>query len=300
MAGVGRGEFRPMLDGHRDDEIGRVTRDFQSMLAELEAARASLEAEQDAHRRSTRALQDADRLVTLGQLSAGLAHEIGSPLQVLHGRARRLLRYADDAEEVRRGAEVIAGQAERITGIVQQLLDVARRRSAHARGDPRASVRSVVELLEFEARRKRVSLQLVVSGDVDDVEVESDVLQQVALNLTRNALQATTEGGRVVLRLGRGTIARAALPAPVESVRLVVEDDGVGIDPRIRSQLFEPFFTTRAFDGGTGLGLAIVGTLVKELDGAVSVTSELGQGTRFVVDIPFASVRHPSKDVGVA
>lgn len=296
MAGVGRGDLHPPLDGERDDEIGRVTASFQAMLAELARARENLELEQDAHRRSTRALQDADRLVTLGQLSAGLAHEIGSPLQVLHGRARRLLRNAEDADEVRRVAEVIVGQAERITRIVRQLLDVARRRPRNTLGEPIAAVRSVVELLELEARRRGVTVELRVQGELPAEAVEVDTLQQIALNLARNALQASHEGGHVVLALGRGKVVHPATAVHVPSLRLEVLDDGAGIDPAIRSQLFEPFFTTRSGDGGTGLGLAIVGTLAKELGGMVTVESELGQGTCFVVELPIGHTRVNEKE----
>lgn len=289
MARVPAGEFHPALDTARSDEIGSVTNAFVGMLGELERARRNLEAEQDAHRRSTRALQDADRLITIGQLSAGLAHEIGSPLLVLHGRARRLLRQAEDPEEVRRGAELIAGQAERITRIVVQLLDVARRRVGHHRGDPVDAVRTVVDLLEVEARQKGVTLALEVADERGVANVEADAMQQIALNLTRNALQAAGTGGRVRLHVGTGSFARPGALEPIPSVRLVVEDDGPGIDPELREQLFEPFFTTRAADGGTGLGLAIVGTLVHELGGCVAVASEIGRGSRFTVDLPMSS-----------
>lgn len=294
MARVGGGDFHPRLDPGRGDEIGRVAGDFAAMLGELERARASLVSEQDAHRLSQRALADADRLVTVGQLSAGLAHEIGSPLQVLHGRARRLLKHADDPDAVRQDAEVLAGQAERITRIVQQLLDVARRRPRHELGDPRTAVRAVVELLEFEARRRDVALALVVADDLPAAPVEADALQQVALNLVRNALQASSAGGRVTLTLTRGELPGPGAPRP--SLRLVVEDLGTGVAPEVRARLFDPFFTTRAATGGTGLGLAIVRTIVDDLGGAVELASELGRGSRFVVDLPLGAAALARED----
>lgn len=287
MAGVGHGEFHPRLDMRRRDEIGRLTRDFAAMLGELEQARANLEREQDAHRRSTRALQDADRLATIGQLSAGLAHEIGSPLQVLHGRARRLLRVADRPEDVRRTAEVIADQAERITRIVHQLLDVARRRRSHSRGSPAAAVRTVVELLEIEAERIGVSLELELAPALPTQTGDTDYLQQIALNLVRNALQASSEHGRVVVSLASHALATAE-NSPRSMLRLTVRDQGRGIPADARPLLFEPFFTTRASEGGTGLGLAIVGSLVKELRGTITFTSEPGRGSQFVVELPVA------------
>lgn len=290
MARVGSGDFHPRLETARSDEIGRVGTDFSVMLGELDHARTSLEQEQDAHRRSQRALQDADRLVTVGQLSAGLAHEIGSPLQVLHGRARRLLKHAGDPEAVSRDAEVIAGQAERITRIVQQLLGVARRRPRHERDDPRTAVGAVVSLLEYEARRKGVALELSVTDDLPGSAVDSDPLQQISLNLARNALQASSSGGMVKLTLTRGEVTRATAGPSPASLRLIVEDQGIGFSPELKPQLFDAFFTTRASEGGTGLGLAIVHSIVKDLGGSIDVTSEVGHGTRFVVDLPLDAV----------
>ncbi|MEZ4454076.1 MAG: ATP-binding protein [Nannocystaceae bacterium] len=293
MARVGGGDFTARLDTARDDEIGQVAGDFAAMLGELEEARAGLVREQDAHRRSQRALQDADRLVTVGQLSAGLAHEIGSPLQVLHGRARRLHRHADEPEVVRRDADAIAEQAARITRIVQQLLDVARHRPRHARGDPRRAVEAVVELLAIEARQSRVRLDLEVAPDAPTIAVASDPLQQIALNLARNALQASAAGGRIVLTLTAGEVQRGAVGPPAASLRLIVDDDGHGIAPEVRPHLYDAFFTTRAAEGGTGLGLAIVHALVNDLGGTIAVRSEVGAGSRFFVDLPLDGAAHP-------
>ncbi len=300
MTRVPAGEFHPVLDTQRTDEIGQLTQAFVLMLVELEHARRNLEAEQDAHRRSTRALQDADRLVTIGQLSAGLAHEIGSPLLVLHGRARRLLRHADEPEEVRSAATLIAGQAERITRIVRQLLDVARRRTGHVMGDPLHAVRTVVDLLEVEARRKRVELVVDVPAGFDGGRIESDAMQQIALNLARNALEAAHEGGYVRLGLDRATLQRPGATTPLPSLRFTVEDDGPGIDPELHARVFEPFFTTRSPEGGTGLGLAIVGTLVNELGGVVDVASAPGEGSRFTVDLPYRAHDPRRTDEGSA
>src|SRR5690606_36908598 len=121
------------------------------------------------------------------------------------------------------------------------------------------------------------------------VAVASDPLQQIALNLVRNALQASSAGGRVTLALTRGEVARPAAP-PEPSLRLVVEDAGTGVAPEVRPHLCDPIFTTRAQSGGTGLGLAIVHTIVQELGGAVAVASEPGRGSRFVVDLPLGAV----------
>jgi HAMP domain-containing protein len=122
MKEVRAGNLMSALPVDRKDEMGAVATEFNAMVAELREARHRLEEEAESRRRLQQALQEADKLITIGQLSAGLAHEIGSPLQVLKGRARTLLTRAHDAAEVRRITEILVAQTDRITRIVEQLL----------------------------------------------------------------------------------------------------------------------------------------------------------------------------------
>jgi len=280
------GDFRPPSGPQRNDEVGRILRDFHTTADELSRAKERLEQEQTAHRRSQRALQEADRLVTVGQLSAGLAHEIGSPLQVLQGRARRVLKHPHDLDEVVRNCEIICSQAERITRIVEQLLNFARRKPPRIdRMEPVAAIRAVLDLLQLEAKRASVKLELV-SSNVPSIHTDGDQLQQIVLNLVRNALQATPDGGSVQVFVQTGTVTQRADKPAIPGVRIVVEDSGSGISEEIRVRMFEPFFTTRAGEGGSGLGLAIVRSLVSDLGGHIQVSTDIGKGSRFIVDLP--------------
>ena len=185
---------------YRNDEVGDAQREFSALVRQLEQAKVRLQDELDARGRTTRALEAADKLITLGQMSALLAHEIGSPLQVLEGRARALVKHLDEPAQIRHTAEILVQQAERITKIVSQMLDITRRPAAVRRDvDPAPVVRCVLDLVEFEARRRKLEVVFESEGS-GTVNADPDQLQQVVLNLCRNAFDAAPAGSRVRLR----------------------------------------------------------------------------------------------------
>jgi signal transduction histidine kinase len=264
-----------------------LARQFEAMVAELSAARGRLAEAVESRATLERGLQRLDKLATLGQLSAGLAHEIGSPLQVLQGRTRALLgERARDPDEVRRIATILNEQADRITRIVEQLLRFARRTPPPlAPVALAAPVRAVLDLLEHAARQRGVALELDAAPDVPAVRADVDGVQQVVLNLVKNALEATARGGRITVLL-RPTEAVAADGQRRALARLEVVDSGSGMSEATLARLFEPFFTTRAASGGSGLGLAVVRSIVVALGGTVGASTVPGVGSRFTVDLP--------------
>ena len=269
------GDFRSPVPIGRRDEIGALADEFNAMLAALSEARSRIEHEADARIRLERGLERADKLITIGQLSAGLAHEIGSPLQVMSGRADELVSNADP--EVARRAKILVQQTERIARIVEQLLAFGRRRPPRiTRCDLIEPVRQVIELVAPEARRR--SIKLAVEADDHDHRIEADVdqLQQVALNLIKNAMHATPDRGTIVVRV----------ESAGDMVNLSVRDNGAGIATDVQRHLFEPFFTTRATEGGTGLGLAVVRAITVEHGGSIEVHSEPGHGSEFIASFP--------------
>ena len=295
MSRVRHGDFASTLPVYGLDEVGRLTEEFNIMLKKLMQARQKLEEEEEAKRRLERLLQQADKLVTIGQLSAGLAHEIGSPLQVLNGRARALLAASHNPEETRRNAEILVTQTDRITKIVGELLQVTRRRTPQLEAvDLAATVRLVADLMQVEAKRRKVSLSVASDPATPRVQGDANGIQQVALNLVANALLATPAGGRVTVTLGRATLADATGVEPRAAAELVVEDTGCGIAAADRPRIFEPFFTTRAAEGGTGLGLAVVKAIVTEHRGTIRVDSTPGAGSRFAVALPVGDAAQPS------
>ncbi len=290
MKQVRAGNLQSTLPVDQHDEMGAIAAEFNTMVTDLRETRQHLEQEAESRRHLQQALQHADKLITIGQLSAGLAHEIGSPLQVLRGRARTLLTRAHDATEVQRNAEILITQTDRITRIVEQLLRFTRRRTAAAtHNDVRPAIGNVVELMQHEAQRRGVSLQLQTPTHLPPMWVDSDELQQIVLNLISNALAATPRGGRVTVRVEDSHIVPRTGSDAMPAVRLVVTDTGRGITPDMRERVFEPFFTTRAAEGGTGLGLAVVKALVTDHSGTVTVDSTPGVGSEFVVLLPIYS-----------
>jgi signal transduction histidine kinase len=272
---VREGDFRTRVQPGRDDEIGKLVEEFNAMIATLAQSRARIETEAEVRSRLEVGLQRVDKLVTIGQLSAGLAHEIGSPLQVLSGRASALLVHDDP--EVQRQAGLLVGQCDRITRVVEQLLSFGRRKPVVVGPcDLVAPVIAVIDLLGNEARRRQIQLNLETCEGTHEIVGDLDQLQQVTLNLVRNALSATPAGGRITVRVDRAN----------DLVRLTVRDTGPGIDRETQTRLFEPFFTTRASEGGTGLGLAVVRTIADEHHATIDVISEPGGGAEFVVSFP--------------
>jgi signal transduction histidine kinase len=270
------------------DEIAAVTQEFNRMTAELFSAQRQLDSEMQQRGQLERALQNADKMITIGQLSAGLAHEIGSPLQILNGRARALANGGDDTREVRRIANILVDQTDRITRIVQRLLEFAPRHSSDpVLCDVIQAVAEVIDMLGFEARRQGVAMTYTRPETLPLAMIDKDGIQQIVLNLLSNALAAIIGPGEIGIDLAQGSLVYAGKPTP--ALRLSVCDTGTGIAPEHLPHLFEPYFTTRGKQGGTGLGLAVVKTLVTEMGGTVTAETVAGKGSRFIVHLPWES-----------
>lgn len=278
MRRVRAGDLSRFASRERTTEIRELGLEFDAMVEQLDAARQQL-ADEEAHRiELERRLRHADKLIAIGHLAAGVAHEVGSPLQVLVGRARALATRDYDPPGVQRQATIIAEQGERITGIVERLLGYTRRHPERpVPTDVGEAVRSIVDLLANEAERRGVALHGEVAPSVPLVLAPPGTTQQIVLNLAMNALDATPRGGEVHIDVREATR---------DAVEIVVSDTGRGIPESERERVFDAFFTTRAQDGGTGLGLAVVRALVNDLGGRIELGSEVGVGTRIVVRLP--------------
>lgn len=287
---LAEGEFSSPLDPSGKDEIAELAREFDMMSQALEESRRRLVAETDSRERLQAEMQEINRLALVGQLAAGLAHEIGSPLQVLNGRARTLAKHRDLPQKVQRNAEILVEQSERIGGIVERLLSLARRkpleRSRIRLLDP---VERVVELLSPQAHRQGVQMRLV-AGEVPKVMADGGQVQQVVLNLLQNALRASSRGTAIEITVESSSFLPPAASREVESVAIVVDDEGVGIDGDLLPRIFDPLVTSWSDDErgvGTGLGLAVVKSIVTEHGGVVMASAgPSGRGSRFTVHFP--------------
>lgn len=287
---IGDGSFSPRLELRQHDELTQLSSEMNAMSARLAEAHDRLAAETSRRIAAVEALRHADRLMTVGQLAAGVAHEIGTPLNVVSGRAKMIVRRSLAEEEVVDSARIIVEQAERIDGIIRHLLNFARRRTPRkAAEDLRRVVERPLELLRPMAAKKGLTLALTVPGeDAIEAEVDSAQIEQVLTNLIVNGIQAMFQGGAITVSMGR----RRAQPPPdhagVEGLYTFIDvrDEGPGVPAEAMKHLFEPFFTTKNVGEGTGLGLPVSYGIVREHGGWIGVQSEAGKGSCFTIYLP--------------
>lgn len=222
----------------------------------------------------------SEKLATVGILAAGIAHEIGTPLGVVRGRAEYTLSKLDPDSPHAAGQQVIVDQIDQVSRTIRQLLDFSRVKLATMRTVELAPViRSVADLLRFEAERRKVTIAVVLPAAPLFVQADPDQLQQVLVNLIMNACDACPSDGHVTV---------TATPTS-GAVRIEVGDDGCGIPEAHRNQVFDPFFTTKKRGQGTGLGLSVVSQIARNHDARIEVDSEVDRGTRMIIDWPAPS-----------
>jgi two-component system, NtrC family, sensor histidine kinase AtoS len=243
-------------------------------------------------------LRRSDRLAALGTLAAGLAHEIKNPLTSLLTFSRHLDRKVDDPNFRERFRNVVPRELERINGIVERLLELARpSRMSFALMRLPELLERALELYVEQLDEQHVEVVREYARDVPPIQADKDALYRVFVNLIANALDAMPRGGRLTVRAGwAGTRdpVRAARRQAANRVKIEVEDTGAGIQPSDTDRVFNPFFTTR--DSGTGLGLALAHKIIEDHGGVISFESVPGRGTTF--KIVLSSIPDPPSLLG--
>jgi signal transduction histidine kinase len=281
---IGAGHFEVPEIAARKDEFGEIARAMGSMSSDLEAARHRTHAETEARLAALDQLRHAERLATLGQLASVLAHELGTPLNVVAGHAKMIGSGRLDTSGVHESSEAIGAQCERMTRLVRRILDYARPKPAKRLWiDASEVVAKVGELLGGLAQQRKVKLALPPSPDQVRVFADPEQLHQAITNLVMNAVQASRPGQRV--DLGVGSAVRNDRDSERFAV-LSVTDQGRGIPDDVRERMFEPFYTTKPPGEGTGLGLSVVADVVREHGGFVEVFSKPEEGSRFSIHLP--------------
>jgi two-component system sensor histidine kinase HydH len=224
----------------------------------------------------------SQRLAAIGELAAGIAHEVRNPLSSIRGFAQFLAHVLKDQPEEREYAEIMVKEVDRINNVVTNLLSFARPATpVLAPTDIAKLISHTVRLVEKDARVRGVAIRVSVSAGLESVNVDDSQITQVMLNLILNALQAAESAG---------TIQVTARMEGSSSLLLAVEDDGAGIAPDQTEKIFNPFYTTR--EKGTGLGLAIVHMIVESHHGEIRVVSpvpDTGKGTRITIILPIGA-----------
>ena len=281
---------RVTSDGYVTDHLLRLRRNDGSLLwVEVTAtAHGALirdvsdrKRKEDESRDLHHQLLQAEKLAALGQTISGVAHELNNPLATILSWAERLAESPADAK-TRRGIDVILKEAERAARIVRNLLTVARKRqSTRMMVDVNDIIRETVNLRADEQRLHNIMVSQKLGTRMPPVFADGHQVKQILLNLMINAEQAMTaanQGGVLHIRTWHDS--------ERESVILEVNDDGPGIPEEMQSKIFDPFFTTKEVGKGTGLGLSVAYAIVQEHGGRIWVSSRVGDGTSFFVELP--------------
>src|SRR5437867_7299448 len=285
---AGAGDFSGPLRLTQDDEMGELAAEINAMCDRIAEANRRVVDETAARVAALEQLRHTERLATVGQLAAGVAHELGTPLNVVTARAELLAEGTASTADATANGRTILEQADRMTGIVQQLLDFSRRRGPKmGLANLEQLVARTLELVSPVAERAKVRVERVASAPVF-ARLDQSQMQQVLANVLMNGIQAMPAGGRLRIALH---VRRARPPAETgraegDYLCVTVEDEGRGIAREDLARVFEPFFTTKGIGEGTGLGLAVAHGIVAEHGGWIEVESEVGKGSRFLIFLP--------------
>jgi two-component system, NtrC family, sensor kinase len=262
-----------------------LTRKIQAATSELAKRNEELRLLNEALFESQRQLGQSEKLAALGQVTATMAHQMGTPLNSISGYIQLMLREGNLQAKERERLKIIESQLDRLAESVKNMLSFTRQPKPQLR---RLGMNEVLEELIrlsdpwFHARN--VILSTLLSPDLPLILADPTHLQTLFLNLISNALDAMPQGG--ILKIETRHIPESALPGKGGAVEIAIIDTGIGITEESKKKIFEPFYTTKKLGEGTGLGLAICNQIVKEHSGKIEIESEVGKGSIFRVSIP--------------
>ncbi|OGF59942.1 MAG: hypothetical protein A2Y62_07765 [Candidatus Fischerbacteria bacterium RBG_13_37_8] len=224
-----------------------------------------------------------EKMATIGKLASSLAHEIGTPINVLSGRAEYIKKITAENDEVCKSLDIIIAQAERITKKVANLLDVARQNPAEiSKVSLKSAILFVLDLLKPKLDKMDIGVVVNIKQENIIVDADADMLQQLFINLLVNSIDALKRKTKKKIEI----IIHIVEYEDRKMVVIEIIDNGCGILPENINRIFDPFFTTKEKGEGTGLGLSIVARIVQEHKGIIEVQSIFKKGTRFIVKLP--------------
>jgi signal transduction histidine kinase len=254
---------------------------LQATVTQLRSAREELQERIVAQRMAESRLVQAAKLAAVGEMAAGIAHELNNPLTTVSGFTELVLEEVPDKSRMKNDLEMVLREAQRARSVVRRLLDFARQsESARVRSDINEILLDVLALVNHLFRVSGVQLFTDLSEGLPWISVDRNQMKQVFLNLIHNALHAMPTGGELSIKSEQKIVDQR------NWLMLGFSDTGIGIAPENLERVFEPFFTTRAMDGGTGLGLSVTYGIVTDHGGLIDIESEVGKGSKFTVWLP--------------
>jgi two-component system sensor histidine kinase HydH len=249
----------------------------------VKQAEVILERRQERQRALEAQLHHAERLAALGEMTAGVAHEVRNPLGIISSTAELLRERLNRYEPDNRLAQIIVEEANRLNAKISEFLDFARPRDPNLQPcELKKILDRSIELLNPEIDRLHISVNRDYQADGEVQAADPGLLHQAFLNILLNAIQAMPEGGTLNVSVTSGPNGRGK--------EIQFQDTGDGIDPETLKKVFNPFYTTK--EKGSGLGLPIVKSIIESHQGTIRITSEPGQGTSIIIQLPELQLPH--------
>ena len=254
---------------------------LQETIRQLREIEIELNARMEAQRSAENRLIQAAKLAAVGEMAAGIAHELNNPLTTVTGFSELVLEELPQDSTYRAELEMISREARRASDVVRRLLDFSRQgEHIRIRANLNEVVNDVIALTRHLIQTDGVNLILKLDEDLPWISIDHNQMKQVLLNLIHNALQAMPKGGELLVNT------KTTKRENRDWVIMAVKDSGIGIQPADQDRVFEPFFTTKGDRGGTGLGLSVTYGIVTDHGGTIEISSEPDKGSTFTVWLP--------------
>ncbi len=270
MKKIQEGDFTSIVPITKDDEIGDLAQSFNLMITKLEEANTRIE---ELHGKQ---MEKAEHLASLGEIAAGLAHDIKNPIAGMKGALEIIHDKTDDSDTNKEIFKEVLIQIDKIDQIIQDLLRYAKPKELNIREVPfEECVDNAVKLAQMQVKNKDIQFHVSSSEKNIHASLDADKIQEVLLNLILNGVAAIPHKGTITINITKQNN---------KDLLITVSDDGIGIKKEQLSQIFQPFFTTKS--QGTGLGLSICQKAIAAHSGTLEVESEEGKGTTFTILLP--------------
>lgn len=278
---IGRGDLDYKIEVKTGDEIEELANSFKDMIASIKGLQVQL--------------IRSEKLAAIGELAAGVAHEINNPLNVISGNAEMLSKESQD-QEVKRATKVIIEQVKRAAGITERLLQFSRKIEPKiGRVDINKAIEDTLYLSGYQTKYQNIKIIKRLDLSLPEVMADFGQLQEVFLNIILNAVQAMPNGGELTIKTYAEEISKFGrrktdmFKQGSEVVDIEFRDTGEGIPEEKLKKIFDPFFSTK--EGGTGLGLSICHGIIEAHQGTIDAQSKVGEGTTFIIQLPLQKAK---------